>query len=135
MKPQPKALRSPQTTRIFGLYCINITNKFVTINLLCISVFISSLFGALDWALASVIMIAGVSFSTLFGTYLYSKHFIKGIIRRLIFSFGVLAMGYVFYKVGEYLNQNVYDGLITLSVIGYILFATALLHYLGKKSH
>lgn len=94
----------------------------------------ASLFGLFDWALASVLLIAGVGLSTFFGSFFYSKKFIDGRVCRFVFSVGILSTSYVFYKVGEYLNQSVYDGLITLSVIAYALLATALLHYLGRKS-
>ena len=117
------------------IYYMKLTpNRFVIANITCTLIFILSLFGVFDWALASVIMIVGVGLSTFFGSFLYSKQFINGIVCRSIFSLGIISTGYVFFQLGTYLNQNVYDGLITLTLFFYILLATLLLHFLGKKT-
>lgn len=109
-------------------------NRFVIINILCIVAFIFGIFGLIDWALGSVILIAGVGLSTFLGSFFYSNKFIDRMICRWVFALGVLSSGYFVFKFGEYLNQNIYDGLVTLSVVVYVLLATALLHYLGRRS-
>lgn len=107
-------------------------NKFVIINLFCLLLFFISLIGVIDWAVASIVLMAGVGLSSALGLFLLSKKIVKGWIWQLVFTVGVLSFGFVVFSLAEYLNQIIYDGLITFAVIGYILSVTALLHYLSR---
>jgi hypothetical protein len=106
---------------------------FPLINLLCVLIFIASLFGVLDWGLGSVILIAGTATSTFIGTFLYSKKLFSFWILRLTLAISVVASGYGFFKCGEYLNRTVFDGMVTLIVILYVLLATIFLFVLGRN--
>lgn len=108
-------------------------SAFMLLNLTLVLNFILSFFGVGNWAYASIILSVGVLISTLLGLYRHSDSIIKSKSLRILFSFSMVALAFPAYKLGELLNQNVYDGLITVVVLFYVISISILLNFLSKN--
>ena len=109
-------------------------NRYIALNLLTVLIFALSFVGAGNWAIASVLMIAVNVVTTAVGTFFYSKIWIQNPIHRMLFALGVLALGCGVFVVGAYLNERLYDGLVTIGALVVIAAFNLLLYFLGKKN-
>ncbi|MBX3018831.1 MAG: hypothetical protein KF767_13155 [Bdellovibrionaceae bacterium] len=109
-------------------------NPFVLVNLVSILAFLLSLAGLFDWALGSVLMIGGVGLSTMAGVFWLSRRISPAVAPRLAFVAMVPISAWPALRIGEWLNERVFDGMVTLVALAYFAGLTLVLFALGLSS-
>lgn len=109
-------------------------NPFVLVNLAAIAAFILGLFGYMNWAIGSVLMVLGAGLSTMMGVFVLSGRHCRSLVGRLVAAALVPLSAWLAYLVGEWLNEYVFDGMVTLVAILYFVGLTLMLLFLGAKS-
>lgn len=108
---------------------------YLLLNAFFIFNFIISIFGFGDWAYSSALMVMGVSISTFIGMYRHLDKIIPSKKLRLSLSIGIILLEFPLYKIAEYLNQNIYDGLITVIILTYMILISLSLQILSKRQN
>ena len=95
--------------------------------------FIFSLFGIGDWAYAVLVLCVSFVISTFFGFYRHSDKLVPSKLLRISISFVISLFAYPILLLAFYLNDNIYDGLLTIVMIFYIVLMSLALQILSKR--